>query len=138
MDIDLNLDVAEEIPSEKGDCKIDSNENNFKDSSTEDVREDPRAGMQFSSEEEVRSYFQKYAYDKGFGIKKVSAKSSSDGHSKYYSLACARGGKRVSASMNTFHARPSTRIGCKAKINVVVSNDGSCSISCSSRTQSYP
>ena len=43
---------------------------------------------------------------------------------KYYTLAYARGGKRISTSKNSFNPRLSTKVNCPAKINIIVGNDG--------------
>lgn len=59
----------------------------------------------------------------------MSTKNDLDGHQKYYSLACHRFGNRKSKGKNILHAKPSKKAGCKAKINVVVSNKGSFVIS---------
>lgn len=87
----------------------------------------PRPGMVFQSEDVVRQYYERYAYKQGFAIRKASTKG--DSQVKYYSLACARGGKHVSATKSSFNPRPSIKTDCKAKINVVVSSDGTCTLS---------
>ncbi|KAK9273408.1 hypothetical protein L1049_018218 [Liquidambar formosana] len=85
---------------------------------------EPKVGMKFNSEEEVRTFYSKYATIQGFGIAKISVKGDDEGKPKYFSLACSRNGNYVSTANSGFNPRPSTKTGCKAKINVVVRSDG--------------
>lgn len=89
-----------------------------------DDAETPRAGMVYSSEEEVRKFYDNYGKSKGFGVAKISTKSGDDGKQKYFSLACTRNGKAVSTAKESFNPRPSMKTNCKAKINVTVREDG--------------
>ncbi|XP_059637753.1 protein FAR-RED IMPAIRED RESPONSE 1-like [Cornus florida] len=100
------------------------NEQDLKISLVEDEVENPKVGMIFESEEEVRNYYINYAKHLGFGVSKISTKNRSDGKSSYFSLACARYGKAISKAKNSFHPRPSTKTNCKAKINVTTKDDG--------------
>ncbi|XP_057416873.1 uncharacterized protein LOC130711324 [Lotus japonicus] len=50
----------------------------------------PEVGMTFDYEERLYNFYKKYAFDAGFGIRKVSTKT--EGEVKYYTLACSRGG----------------------------------------------
>ncbi|KAJ0972994.1 hypothetical protein J5N97_020953 [Dioscorea zingiberensis] len=79
--------------------------------------------------EEVYNLYVEYARQKGFGITRKTTKSRDDGKVKYYTLACVRGGKRISTSKNSFNPRPSTKTNCQAKINIVVGSDGKFTIS---------
>ena len=56
----------------------------------------PKAGQKFDSEEELRLYFQEYAYKVGFGFRKISV--SKKGSKRYYSLACSKRGVNKSKS----------------------------------------
>lgn len=85
---------------------------------------EPEIGMSFGSEEEVRMFYSKYAMSQGFGIAKISVKCDDNGSLKYYSLACSRNGKYVSLANNGLNPRPTIKIGCKAKINIVVRSEG--------------
>ncbi|KAH7659854.1 FHY3/FAR1 family protein [Dioscorea alata] len=89
----------------------------------------PEAGMMRDSEEEVYKLYIEYARREGFGITKKSTRLGDDGKLKYYMLACARGGKRICTSKNSFNPRLSTKVNCPAKINVIVGNDGRFTIS---------
>ncbi|OWM87290.1 protein FAR1-RELATED SEQUENCE 6-like [Punica granatum] len=106
---------------------LDSHES--KESSLDTEEPVPKVGMVFNTEEEICDYFKRYAYQQGFGVRKVSTKSDTDRQARYYSLACSRGGKNLSTAKNYLTARPSIKTDCKAKINVIVSSDGGCTIS---------
>ncbi|KAJ0042157.1 hypothetical protein Pint_18529 [Pistacia integerrima] len=84
--------------------------------------EPPHVGMVFSSQEEVRNYYIKYAQRQGFGIMRRSSRCGDDGKLTYFILACAQSGKTRSIANKKVHFRPKTN--CKAKINVVVDPDG--------------
>ncbi|GKV12513.1 hypothetical protein SLEP1_g23644 [Rubroshorea leprosula] len=89
----------------------------------------PESGMVFNSEKELHDYFNLYAHHIGFGIVKKSVKNGDDGQLKYYALTCSKYGKRRMNVENALNLKPSTKTGCKAKINVKVSNEGSFIIS---------
>ncbi|KAG6479245.1 hypothetical protein ZIOFF_062707 [Zingiber officinale] len=121
---------CEERKMEEG--KIDLNE--MKDN-TDHVDQDPspstveevklpEVGMIFSSEEEVRTFYNSYATNVGFGISKLGGRNGDDGKQKYFSIGCAKNRKKVSQAKNVLHPRPSSKTNCKAKINVAVRNDG--------------
>ncbi|KAK9283886.1 hypothetical protein L1049_012141 [Liquidambar formosana] len=76
--------------------------------------------MAFNSEDEVCTFYSNFAKSQGFGIKKVSVKSDADGRQKYFSLAYSRNDKHVPTGTNILNPRPSIRMSCKAKINVIV------------------
>ncbi|CAL5392564.1 unnamed protein product [Camellia sinensis] len=124
MDIVLKKDIERIQDEEKGDEeKID--ERNFEDNPfIGDEIETPKAGMVFSSDEEIRNYYDNFARRQGFGVAKISSKSGDDGRPKYFSLACARNGKTISTAKGSYHPRPSTKTNCKAKINVTIKEDG--------------
>ncbi|KAG6495271.1 hypothetical protein ZIOFF_043065 [Zingiber officinale] len=111
--------------------KIDSNEitdNNDhmdQDPSPSSVNEVklPEIGMTFLSEEEVRTFYNSYAQNVGFGICKLGGRNGDDGKQKYFSIGCAKNGRKVSQAKNVLYPRPSTKTNCKAKINVVIRND---------------
>ncbi|KAJ0099063.1 hypothetical protein Patl1_21168 [Pistacia atlantica] len=84
--------------------------------------EPPHVGMVFSSQEEVRNYYIKYAQRQGFGIMPRSSRCGDEGKLTYFILACAQSGKTRSIANKKAHFRPKTN--CKAKINVVVDPDG--------------
>lgn len=86
-----------------------------------DEVEPPTVGMVFTSEEEVRDYYSKYAQHEGFGVYRRSSRCGDDGKVKYFTLACAKAGKiRGSNGNNRFPWRQSPKTNCKAKINVAV------------------
>ncbi|KAH7665791.1 FHY3/FAR1 family protein [Dioscorea alata] len=87
------------------------------------------SGMILDSKEEVYKLYVQYARHEGFGIIKKSTRLGDDGKLKYYTLARARGGKRISTSKNSFNPRLSTKVNYPAKINVIVGNGGRFTIS---------
>ena len=89
-----------------------------------DEVETPRAGMVFASPEEVRNYYSKFAQREGFGIYRRSSRCRDDGKLNYFTLACARAGKRESTAKKKFSLRQSTKTNCKAKVNVALGSDG--------------
>ncbi|KAG6525466.1 hypothetical protein ZIOFF_015422 [Zingiber officinale] len=123
------INVGEESVMEEG--KIDSSEIKDKndhvdqDPSTSSINEVklPEIGMTFSSEEEVRIFYNSYAQNVGFGICKLGGRNGDDGKQKYFSIGCAKNGRKVSQAKNILYSRPSTKTNCKAKINVAIRND---------------
>ncbi|KAG6506554.1 hypothetical protein ZIOFF_031878 [Zingiber officinale] len=84
----------------------------------------PEIGMTFSCEEEVRTFYNSYAQNVGFGICKLGGRNGDDGKQKYFSIECVKNGGKVSQAKNILYPRPSTKTNCKAKINVAIRNDG--------------
>lgn len=82
----------------------------------------PRAGMVFSSEDEVRLYYTKYAIREGFRFMTRSSKKGPDGKVKYLALACNREGvRRGCKGMRNTSSR---KQNCEAKICVTLCKDG--------------
>ncbi|KAG7984020.1 hypothetical protein I3843_04G136000 [Carya illinoinensis] len=91
---------------------------------TQEVVEEPKVGMTFDSEDEVRAYYTEYAKIKGFGVSKRSSRPGDDGKLRYVTLACIHQGTAKSMASNVLRPRPIERFGCKAKINATLSLDG--------------
>ncbi|XP_042969196.1 protein FAR1-RELATED SEQUENCE 5-like [Carya illinoinensis] len=89
-----------------------------------DLVEEPKEGMSFSSVEEVRAYYIKYAKQVGFGVTKRSSKVGDDGKVRYFTPACVRQGTSTSISSNILKLRPMEHNGCKAKINAILGSEG--------------
>ncbi|XP_030941786.1 uncharacterized protein LOC115966761 [Quercus lobata] len=49
---------------------------------------EPKVGMMFNSEEEVRAYYKQYAKQAGFGVSKRTSKLGHDGNLKYFTNSC--------------------------------------------------
>nr|KYP64556.1 Protein FAR1-RELATED SEQUENCE 4 [Cajanus cajan] len=81
--------------------------------------------MILNSEEELYAFYKKYAYEVGFGIRKISTKTK--GEVTYYSLACSKGGKYVCKTSSSKQSL-SNKIGCQTKIYVIIAS-GKCTIS---------
>ncbi|XP_042961356.1 protein FAR1-RELATED SEQUENCE 5-like [Carya illinoinensis] len=90
----------------------------------EGVVEEPKEGMSFSSIEEVRAYYTRYAKQVGFGVTKRNSKTGADGQIRYFTLACVRQGTYVSKASNILKPRPMEHNGCKAKINAILGSEG--------------
>ncbi|XP_057512798.1 protein FAR1-RELATED SEQUENCE 6-like [Actinidia eriantha] len=84
----------------------------------------PQVGMVFDSIDEVRDFYKKYAYNHGFGIITRSTKTDDDGNIKYYTISCARAGQTKLTRKNPLLPLLSTKINCKARINVRTFEDG--------------
>ncbi|XP_047326870.1 protein FAR-RED IMPAIRED RESPONSE 1-like [Impatiens glandulifera] len=93
-------------------------------SSTTNQVKTPQLGMLFSSENELRDFYKSYAQGVGFGICKQSSKKGNDGQQRYFCFGCSKQRKSISKGKNTFYPRPSSRTNCKARINIMVKNDG--------------
>nr|KYP41146.1 Protein FAR1-RELATED SEQUENCE 6 [Cajanus cajan] len=92
----------------------------FERCSTSIREEIPKVGMILNSEEELYAFYKKYAYEVGFGIRKISTKTK--GEVTYYSLACSKGGKYVCKTSL------SSKIGCQEIFFVIIAS-GKCTIS---------
>jgi hypothetical protein len=80
---------------------------------------EPKVGMKFSSEKELKLYYRRYAQQLGFGVTSKGGKNNPDGSHKYVTLACARYGKKNTDAINIGKPNPTTKTGCKAKINAL-------------------
>ena len=86
---------------------------------------EPKVGMMFNSEEEVRAYYTQYAKQAGFGVSKRTSKLGHDGNLKYFTISCVNQGKAKSKVTNALKSRPKKNLGCTAKINATCCPDGS-------------
>ncbi|XP_041018010.1 uncharacterized protein LOC121260246 [Juglans microcarpa x Juglans regia] len=91
--------------------------------------EQPTVGMNFSSVEEVLSYYMKYGKQKGFGMCKRNSRQDDNGNIRWICLACVRGGTSKSKAVNVMKPRQIEKIGCMAKINVILNNEGGYTLS---------
>ncbi|KAF5464428.1 hypothetical protein F2P56_014503 [Juglans regia] len=85
--------------------------------------EEPKIGMSFSTEEEVRSYYMKYAKHKGFGVRRRNSRQGDDGKVRWFTLVCARQGTPKSQATSFLKPRQTERIGCKARINAILNDE---------------
>lgn len=121
--IPLNINANE--------CEVDSTPHSPKECSPElhnsienDVVPTPQNGMIFGSEDEVKSYYAKYANQEGFGIMKRTSRKGTNGKVVYFILACSREGNRRNSRRNPIKNVPSRKQKCEAKINVSLCKDG--------------
>lgn len=78
----------------------------------------PVVGMHFNSEEDIINFYQKYAYDIGFGVSKHSQSKYKE--IRYYVLSCCRYGKSRSKAVLPFASKANQ---CPARLNVKVENE---------------
>jgi hypothetical protein len=104
----------------------EENENEIEELLNENqITEEPKVGMMFNSEEDVRAYYTRYAKQKGFGVSRRTSKLGDDGKSvKYFTLSCVCQGKAKSRAANPLKPQPKQNLGCKAKINASRCLDG--------------
>ncbi|XP_042983428.1 protein FAR1-RELATED SEQUENCE 5-like [Carya illinoinensis] len=91
--------------------------------------EEPKVGMTFSSVEEVWSYYMKYGKQKGFGVCKRNSKQGDDGNVRWFTLVCARQGTSKSKAANVLKPRQTEKIGCMARINATLNDEGGYTLS---------
>ncbi|OMP00863.1 hypothetical protein COLO4_12305 [Corchorus olitorius] len=94
----------------------------------EEIIQEPKIGMTFKSSEEAYGYYLNYGKQKGFGVVKRSSKRDDDGNIKYIAFACSKTRKRQLES-NSFTSTRVTKTGCKAKIRLILRDDGQYQIS---------
>jgi hypothetical protein len=87
---------------------------------------DPKVGMKFSSEKELKLYYRWYAQQFGFGVSSRSSKNNPDGSHKYVTLVCACYGKKQTDAINIEKPNLTTKTGCKGKVNVVYKDGAWC------------
>ncbi|OMO75987.1 hypothetical protein CCACVL1_15958 [Corchorus capsularis] len=94
----------------------------------EEIIQEPKIGMTFKSSEEAYDYYLNYGKQKGFGVVKRTSKRDDDGNVKYIASACSKTRKRQLES-NSFTSTRVTKTGCKAKIRLILCDDGQYQIS---------
>lgn len=85
----------------------------------------PKEGMVFETEKEAFEFYSSYARNVGFSIRKNHTKSRADGTlcCRYY--VCSNEGQPVpSVAQPGRKNRPSTRSGCKARLQFSISREG--------------
>jgi len=108
MDSPNNLDVCDGFVGEA---------NGVDSFSGEQASGEPSSGMFFSSVEEMKSFYKRYASNKGFEWKIRTSKKGEDGKLKYFMLSCSREGHRVSGVPCTLKTLPTKVKSCPAKMN---------------------
>ncbi|GJY35434.1 FAR1-related sequence 6-like protein, partial [Tanacetum coccineum] len=86
----------------------------------------PTVGMKFDTEANLADFFKTYAYKVGFGVRRHSVRN--EGDRTYYAIGCDRGGAHKSKP-GSIRTRLVTKTNCKAKISVIVYDNGKCIIS---------
>jgi hypothetical protein len=113
---------------EKSDHINENCDDKLEESGNTNEDEEPKVGMIFSSEEEVTEYYKNYALCMGFGVSKISSKNGDEGK-RYFTLGCSRARSYVSNSKKLLKPNHTTKVQCKARVNVCVSLDGTITIS---------
>ncbi|KAG2705164.1 hypothetical protein I3760_05G039700 [Carya illinoinensis] len=80
--VHLTDDEYDEVFVDDGPDNYDGTEEPKED----DGVEEPIVGRTFSSEEEVRSYYMRYAKQKGFGVRRRNSRQSEDGRVRWFTL----------------------------------------------------
>ncbi|XP_038722015.1 protein FAR1-RELATED SEQUENCE 5-like [Tripterygium wilfordii] len=83
---------------------------------TDEVVQEPQAGMVFSTIDEMLDFYRKYGKQKGFSVKRRSLNKDKDGTVKYVTFTCGRSDKLKSRSNNVLKPRPHMKIGCNARM----------------------
>ncbi|XP_035551092.1 protein FAR-RED IMPAIRED RESPONSE 1-like [Juglans regia] len=91
--------------------------------------EQPTVGMNFSSVEQVLSYHMKYGKQKDFRVCKRNSRQDDDGNIRWICLACVRGDTSKSKAANVMKPRQTEKIGCMARINAILNNEGGYTLS---------
>jgi hypothetical protein len=79
----------------------------------------PKAGMLFSSLDELSTYYEMYAKQQGFAMVKRNRKYDAHGNTRYITLACGRQGSRKGKETSNEFSKPiqTIRVECKANLN---------------------
>ena len=85
----------------------------------------PEIGMSFSCEEEAHKFYQKYATEIGFKVRKGKVQRLSNGSLSKKYFYCSQEGLRSQKqpTKKTTQTRKVTRTGCKAKIQITFKNE---------------
>ncbi|XP_059439636.1 protein FAR1-RELATED SEQUENCE 6-like [Corylus avellana] len=111
------LEVAPQIDENEVVCDLELVDKDDNDVQSNKKEAEPEVGMKFSSEKELILYYRRYAQQSGFGVTSKGGKNNPDGSHKYVTLTCARYGKKQTDAINIHKPNPTTKTGCKAKIN---------------------
>jgi hypothetical protein len=86
--------------------------------------EEPKPSMTFTSVEEVRTYYRKFAKQAGFGVLTRTTKKV-HGEQRYLILTCSRGRLQQTSTSKSSKPIPTTnRTGCRARICASKCDDG--------------
>ncbi|XP_022846289.1 protein FAR1-RELATED SEQUENCE 1-like [Olea europaea var. sylvestris] len=77
---------------------------------------EPQPGMKFKDENELFDFYKRYAYEKGFPMRKRNSKKGDDGVVNYVTLTCSRDGKRSYSTNSTLKPQPTIQTGRKARL----------------------
>nr|GEW35750.1 protein FAR-RED impaired response 1-like [Tanacetum cinerariifolium] len=123
----LNSQDVETSPIQNDQDMVELIPEDVEPSHTRHIATIPTAGMKFDTEDKLYDYFRAYAYKAGFGVRRSSVRN--EGDIKYYAIACDKGGVHKSTNPQSKRTRLVTKKDCKAKVSVIVYDNGSCVIS---------
>jgi hypothetical protein len=85
----------------------------------------PEIGMSFSCEQEAHKFYQKYAIELGFKVRKGKVQRLSNGSLRKRYFFCSQEGFRSKKqpTKKTTYTRKETRTGCNAKIQITFENE---------------
>ncbi|CAL9748872.1 unnamed protein product [Musa acuminata subsp. burmannicoides] len=88
----------------------------------------PEPGMTFPSLDALVEYYKKYGKQEGFRVSRKSRTISSSGKIEHVTIACSREGKPYIYKRNILQPKPTTKTGCKARVNATLFENMSCRI----------
>ncbi|WOK95268.1 protein FAR1-RELATED SEQUENCE 6 isoform X1 [Canna indica] len=98
----------------------------------------PEPGMTFLSLDALVDYYKKYGKQEGFRVSRKSRTISSSGKIEHVTIACSREGKPYIYKRNVLQPKPTTKTGCKARVNATLFDNGSCRINSVRLEHSHP
>ncbi|XP_058189482.1 protein FAR-RED IMPAIRED RESPONSE 1-like [Rhododendron vialii] len=85
---------------------------------------EPQVGAIFNSEDEAKECYTSYAKSRGFGVVTKVSKKRDNGVKSNISYGCHRSGKPRTTALNPVKSHPTTKIECKAGMNISLQVDG--------------
>ncbi|XP_042448102.1 protein FAR1-RELATED SEQUENCE 6-like [Zingiber officinale] len=98
----------------------------------------PEPGMTFNSLDALVEYYKRYGKQEGFRVSRKSRTISSSGKIEHVTIACSREGKPYVYKRNILQPKPTTKTGCKARVNATLFENGSCRVNSVRLEHSHP
>ncbi|KAJ4783065.1 Protein FAR1-RELATED SEQUENCE 5 [Rhynchospora pubera] len=85
----------------------------------------PEVGMEFQSEDKAYEFYNRYAGQVGFSVRKSSSDKSSENVTRSRTFVCSREGfRKEKKGKEVKKPRPETRIGCLARMTIKITPKG--------------
>ncbi|XP_058222510.1 protein FAR-RED IMPAIRED RESPONSE 1-like [Rhododendron vialii] len=97
---------------------------NLEENQNLEVVLEPKVGTIFNSEYEAHECYARYAKAKGFGSVTKTSKKRDGGLKSNITYGCHRSGKPRTTALNPGKSHPTTKIDCKAQMNISLQVDG--------------